>query len=163
DGQRRRGRRRRPRIELAMHDERISNFPEPAPRSAPPIAFVERAGDPEIGLAMKDDASAKELEKLLREALSAGLESPRGATPILQLKTMPLQVQAPPKAPTPSSAESTPDEPPSLADKLAPESIRPPAPAAPRKKSRASAIALGALAALALGAIGAAAWLGQKH
>jgi hypothetical protein len=151
-----------------MHDERIRNLPEPASLPPPSIAFAERSGDHERGLsskvAMKDDASAKELEKLLRDALSAGLESPRGTTPILQLKTMPLEVQAPPKAPAASSVESASDEPPSLADKLAPESIRPPAPVAPKKKgSHASAIALGALAALALGAIGMAAWLGRGH
>jgi hypothetical protein len=152
-----------------MHDERISNFLEPTSLPPSSIAFAERSGDHKGGLSSKvamkeDDASAKEIEKLLRESLNAGLESPRGATPILQLKTMPLQVQAPPKAPAPSSGEGASHDPPSLADKLAPESIRPPASAAPKaKSSRASVIALGTLAMMALGATGVAAWLGRGH
>ena len=120
---------------------------------------------------MKEDATAKELESLLREALNSGLESPRGGTPILQLKTVPLQVQSVPMKPA-ASASATPAPvvdvaPPSgLAERLAPDSVRPPATKAPEKstRSRSSFLALLALGAFAVAAAGGAAWLARdKH
>ena len=115
---------------------------------------------------MKEDATAKELENLLREALKSGLESPRGGTPILQLKTVPLQVQPVPVKPVvaapPSEAER--NSVPGLAEKLAPDSIRPPGPKqTSSSRSRTSVFALAALGIFALAAAGGAAWLARER
>ncbi|MBX3222145.1 MAG: hypothetical protein KF795_16630 [Labilithrix sp.] len=122
---------------------------------------------------MKEDAAAKELEDLLRDALNTGLESPRGGTPLLQLKTVPLQVQQIPMkqaAPRPATATATapPNSGPGLADKLAPDSIRPAAPAAAKdapkaKRSRSSLVALLVVGGFALAAAGGAAWLARQR
>lgn len=127
---------------------------------------------------MKEDSATKELENLLREAMNYDLEPSRGEQPLVQLKTMPLDVQQLPKKPPtvtksvapapPSSAravEPPPDSIPQLADKLeAPPSAaaaKPAAAAAP-PKSRASMYALMALGTIALAAAGGAAWR-AKH
>lgn len=126
---------------------------------------------------MKEDASAKELENLLREALNTGLETPRGgAAPLVQLKTVPLQVQHIPirkaaPAPAPAVAVSVPavDQAPDsiggLADKLAPESVPPKAmkkEAAPKKK-RTSTFALLGVGLFALAAAGGAVWFARHR
>jgi hypothetical protein len=118
---------------------------------------------------MKEDAAAKELEDLLRDALNAGLEPPRGATPLMQLKTVPLQVQhipmKPAAAPKPPPVETAPDSITGLADKLAPESIPPPAPSrtATTKRSRSSLVALVTVGTIALAAAGGAVWLSHER
>jgi hypothetical protein len=127
---------------------------------------------------MKEDAAAKELENLLRDALNTGIESPRGGVPIVQLKTVPLQVQHIPQkkpptstksvpqrvaAPPPSSAravDQAPDSVPQLADRLEAKSLRP---AAEQRKSRASTIAIFLLGLGAIAAAGGAAWRAKNQ
>jgi hypothetical protein len=121
---------------------------------------------------MKEEATAKELENLLRDALS-GLETPRGHVPLVQLKTVPLDIQTLPK-PAPSSSRvvesaSSSQSEPRLADKLAPESIRPSATAKSADPSRGvekrhtSRFALGAIGLLAIAAAGGALWFSQQR
>jgi len=126
---------------------------------------------------MKEDASAKELENLLREALNTGLETPRGgAAPLVQLKTVPLQVQHIPirkaAAPAPAPAavsvpavDQAPDSIGGLADKLAPESVPPKAmkKEPPAKKKRTSTFALLGVGLFALAAAGGAVWFARHR
>jgi hypothetical protein len=126
---------------------------------------------------MKEDATAKELERLLRDALNTTAEPARGATPLLQLKTVPLQVQhIPVKAqPAPKKAEPKPevivapkietasDSIPELADRLAPESVPPRAASSNQNRSRSSRVALLAMGALAVAATGAAFWFARER
>src|SRR5258708_4219541 len=89
---------------------------------APTLAFERRSRHHDERLfvevrSMKEDNAEHDLDALLRDALNNGLESPRGAAPILQLRTMPLEVQA--------GAIATRDSVPGLAPKLAPESVAP--------------------------------------
>ena len=122
---------------------------------------------------MKNDGGAKDLEALLRDALNQGIDS-RGAAPITQLKTMPLEVQV---APRPAALER--ESVPGLAPKLAPDSARPPSVASPpsspsavspssKKRSepppraRSSVLALVTVGALALTAA-TGAWLASRR
>lgn len=115
---------------------------------------------------MKEDAAAKELEELLRDALKTGVDQPRSGAGPIQLSTVPLKVQPVPmkpaarvQAPPVAQRESIPG----LADKLAPESVRPPAPAKkPEAKSGSSIYALIAVGAFAL-AFGGGAWWLRTH
>ncbi len=141
---------------------------------------------------MKDDAAgATELEALLRDALN-DLETPRGGgSPILQLRTVPLQLQdiAPARARAaavavaPAPVEGVPES----SSRLVSESIPPKAmatkakasaqakrgksktttghvaAAAEPRRSRASLYAVLTLGAIALAAAGGAAWRARPH
>lgn len=110
-----------------------------------------------------DDATAMEIEKLLRDALSSGAESAHGGTPLLQLKTVPLPVQPAPVAPARPTVAATEPIAPGLADKLAPESVRPPAPSPSRNRSRASVFTLLGMGTFTLAALAGAIWLAREH
>lgn len=92
---------------------------------------------------MKDDGSAKELEKLLQESLKASADSARGKVPIHQLKTLPLPIHIPPASSGKELAGETRESTPELAKILAPDSLPPPPPAAmkPAKPSAARKLA----------------------
>jgi cytoskeletal protein RodZ len=154
----------------------------------PGLAF-HRAGRHDVGRrsaevgSMKDDR-ATELEALLRDALNSGAESPRGKTPILQLKTMPVSLQdsvVPTPAAAPAVARAV--EPPAPeSSRLVSESVPPkPTPVKAKaaaqakrntsrnkvtksdKRGRSSLVAVLSIGLVALGAAGSAAWVARKH
>src|SRR5687767_8386453 len=94
-----------------MYDQRARKILEVAPTIAfggPSSHHGRGAPPPGVVSIMKEDAAAKELENLLRDALNTGIESPRGGVPIVQLKTVPLQVQHIPQKKPPTSTKPVP-------------------------------------------------------